>query len=471
MRRDLDFTKISGFLRSGLFGRKLLSNGLTPPTALVFSLRVGVAKARASLQLKLVERFIVLVALVQIFLLGQVIILVHYFGLDAVASFSFVAADEWCEANSGLGVHCFGDYSFLRNAIVSGNPWDPPWSSTYPASSLFPVALVVAFESATGSFSAGLAAYLVALFVAVSAPWVVLIFRNTGLSLSTKALALFVFGPLSLPALIVLDRGNTVGFVVPALVLVLLGLAAGNSRIAALGIVLAVLVKPQFILMAFLLVKMKKWALLLGSLLTISVVEIGAFLAFGPSQLASNIAQAIGSAGNYNSGSFSWTAFPTNVSITGALQNLMASMGLSNTSLDLNVISIGLFSLLFLALVIRSAALSSYSWAIVLIGFSAFGPSTTWAYYLIIAPVTFSLLALEAKTAVLSRQPKSHSRVALLRSRIVTFIALLAHLLSLSTVLLPVPTAGDRTALPLFVITPLVWLALAALLTFSPRKE
>ncbi len=57
-------------------------------------------------------------------------------------------------------------------------------------------------------------------------------------------------GAAAIPAWMVVDRGNTAGFVVPIALVFLVGLSRWRSGLVAGMVVLAKLVKPQFAVLA-----------------------------------------------------------------------------------------------------------------------------------------------------------------------------------------------------------------------------
>lgn len=230
------------------------------------------------------------VGLANIFLVIQIILLLNYSKMDPIASLSWFAVDSWCDADGGQGwgVHCFGDYSMVRNAIESGNPWSADFRLNYPPSALVLHLIGFAVERATSSFNAGLFTYLFLLFSALSTPWLLAASSNSHLTGAEKVMALSVVGPFSVPSLIVIDRGNSVGFVVAALLVAALGAKRNNPLMYSIGVVAAGMVKPQLFILATALLSKKEWRLFFGTA-TAAIVSNLILLGIVPGKFVDNL--------------------------------------------------------------------------------------------------------------------------------------------------------------------------------------
>ncbi len=76
-------------------------------------------------------------------------------------------------------------------------------------------------------------------------------------SQSNFVLMLLLIGPTSIPALITLDRGNTVGFLPPIIFYFVLSIIKNNKIHSSVAILLLSFIKPHFILLALIFVIFK----------------------------------------------------------------------------------------------------------------------------------------------------------------------------------------------------------------------
>ena len=172
-------------------------------------------------------------------------VLAGYFGQSVNAGLSFRAADGWCDAaKEGVGVHCFGDFYYLiflsKQATV--------WGSAYTPTAMIPhiISNFIAENIFGGRVTLFL--YLGVLSAALLAPALFIAHRASGVL--PRLGTILVFGVGTLPFLIAMDRGNSVGFAVPWLLAFAIYLDRKPTWIAPLAIVCAACVRPQFILLS-----------------------------------------------------------------------------------------------------------------------------------------------------------------------------------------------------------------------------
>ena len=380
----------------------------------------------------------------------QVITLLNYSRLDPVASLSWFAWDSHCDTDSGegWGVHCFGDYAFVRNAIESGNPWSSSYRLNYTPSALGFTALAYGVEHLTGVYNAGLFFYLFLMLICLSTPWFFLVALDRRLAITEKFLALGVLGPLAVPALIALDRGNSIAFAVPGIFLFSWGVLQQNPKITALGIVLASIIKLQFAgLVLFLLLK-RKWRHAIGTTVGFFALNLMSALAFpvGLNEVLAGVFRALSSFG----GEFSIeNTHPQIVSLAKGIYFL--SFGTASHTIA-TITSLLLAMVSIVAIFFLRRLLSDRELAIILVILVAITNTVTFSYYLVVFQVVAFLALSAEKTA---RNDETGDRVSFVarwqkKSQTVLLIV------SLSAVLFPIFTGPYGTLWTTMELTPVV---------------
>jgi hypothetical protein len=250
------------------------------------------------------------------------VVLDHYFSKDVVTSLTQFPADTHvCEPTTeGLGNHCFADYGFVRLLAPLPNPWDAYNGSyfNYPAAGLLPLLGPYAIGLLSGSLRVGLFVYVALLFAGLSIPaW----WASAGKSIGIRILIIGAFGALSAPALMALDRGNSVGFLAPVLLLLFVSLRRANDTGVVVAIVLAVIIKPQFVALFLLFLLMRKWKAGAIALLAVAITNFAAYL-FWPADFPSTIPQTLGNIARYGSGVSLFGEFPANVSFAESFHQI-----------------------------------------------------------------------------------------------------------------------------------------------------
>ncbi len=199
-----------------------------------------------------------------------------------------------------VGRHCFGDYALQVNIGAQPNPWEPHevvvsghplrlLGANYPAASTVPHITFGLLGQWLHAPRLGLLAYLLALTIAFLTPAVWAARGARGL----ERIVVFVScGIAATPAWMAIDRGNSVGFVVPIALLFLVALCQQRWRLAVVMVILAALVKPQFAVLAFALFAARQWRL--GSLTVAgaAICSIAAYLLW-PRDFPKTITQSI----------------------------------------------------------------------------------------------------------------------------------------------------------------------------------
>ena len=167
---------------------------------------------------------------------------------------SVLVKDGWCpETNSGIGLHCFGDYYSPVAGFSMENPWANGYAYTPIAHQQF-----APFEFLGRLFDTprvGLLAYLLTGFISLLIP---LIWAGRGERTFTPVYAI-IFGVFGTPLLSALDRGSVVMFTTPILLYYALAILRENWSRAAFAIVLLSVVKPQYLTLLLPLLIFRRW--------------------------------------------------------------------------------------------------------------------------------------------------------------------------------------------------------------------
>jgi hypothetical protein len=131
-------------------------------------------------------------------------------------------------------------------------------------------------------------------------------------------LPIALIGVLTQPFLMTLDRGNSVGFAVPFLLLFALFLNRNPQWVAPVAVVLAAGVRPQFAALALGFLAFGRWWAFLWSLVAVLVTNVLAF-AFWPGGWGSNLQAWFTNVTQYQSSSPLTNNFPANLSTAHAM--------------------------------------------------------------------------------------------------------------------------------------------------------
>lgn len=413
--------------------------------------------ARVAISSPVWDRTLALIGALQLVLLIQSMTMFGYLGVNPIASLSYFANDSHCQVlrGEGIGTHCFGDYAFVRNAILDGNPWEEP-ALPYPAASLFPFFFGLVAETIFGSFNSGLFFYLGLLALAVSTPWIVLFLTNSNLSWSTRILSSLVIGPLSLPALITLDRGNSIGFVLPALLFFSMGVLARSPVVAATGIVIAIVVKPQFALLLLIFIAMKKWSFFWFGMIISLILQGAAYAAFQIESLLSNFLLTLRNVASFSGSQPEATLYPINVSLFRPISELVSLFEFSFATKFFLPVWGGFLAATILLLVFLSGKgkISLATTGLSLLVLASLSTPVTWGYYLV-----FSQAGLFIVLAKAGFEGVNGGRAGQKRSLDVVDLAWLTAIsFSLTSLLLPIVTSGHPTFLSTHFFSPYLWL-------------
>lgn len=121
----------------------------------------------------------------------------------------------------------------------------------------------------------GMITYLLTLTLAVLSPaaW-----ATRGARGLEKLLVFLALGAAAIPAWAVVDRGNSAGFEVPIALAFLVALCRRRWGVVAITVVLGAIIKPQFAVLAAVLLAARQWRLGAAALVGIAMSNIAAYL-------------------------------------------------------------------------------------------------------------------------------------------------------------------------------------------------
>jgi hypothetical protein len=414
-----------------------------------------------------------------------------YFGVDVFASLTYLSVDLNCltdhPATEAIGVHCFGDYYQVVDFTLRADPWSGR-HSIYPAAGMLPNLLFGRIGFALNAPRVGLILFLLLLAVAVMVPaW----WASKDKTISIRLITIALFGIVSIPALMTLDRGSSVGLVTPALLAFLIGLRTHNHRLTVVSIMLASLVRPQYFLLVAALAIQRKWKHFFATLALVVATNLVAYL-FWPSRLPGTIVESIFKALPFGGCYSLANPYPANVSFARGLYELellfRTVLGLplaeSWTNDASRFIGPSIFVALTIALFILRKTIPAHIVGVLILAATSLFPATIWSYYLVFA-IPVAAIALRDPSGVepdrfVWRGVFDSDRIDGRKSAAVLLVVL-ATAFTLTRLLIPsivtVAIIGNPVRSDLLATTsdliPLLWLvaAIAVVIGWIPRRS
>ena len=208
------------------------------------------------------------------------------------------------------------------------DPWGPyptflPWDNyqagwvNYPAAALIPQLLFAVPAQLLGAPRLGLIAFLLILTAAVLAP----AFWAARGARGLERLVVFVaLGAAATPAWAVVDRGNSVGFLAPIALVFLVALRRERLGLVAVTVLLAALLRPQFVVLAAALFASRRWRLGGVAVGGAVIANFAAYLLW-PRDFPLSVVQSVRGVFGYGGSPYAVTS-PYNVSFASALFHL-----------------------------------------------------------------------------------------------------------------------------------------------------
>ncbi|RUP01488.1 MAG: DUF2029 domain-containing protein [Mycobacterium sp.] len=378
-------------------------------------------------------------------------ILAQYYSIDVLSSLLSPPYDCMADWGTAVGRHCFSDYAIPVSFGLRANPWEPyplylppdfkPAYNNYPAAGMLPAVIFGAAGKWLGIPNIGLLGYLIVLAAACFSPAI----WAARAEASVQRVVVFVAcGAAAIPAWMAIDRGNSVGFVVPIMLMYLVALCRQRWGQVCVMVILAALVKPQFSVMLVVLLAARRWRLAGVTVAGIVASNLAAY-ALWPRQFPRTIAQTIHNTLGYGSGSMS----VTNVNVSFGKGLLMVADGMKaarNGGVVPNDFLAGPRNLLgyavLLIVVVSTIALGRrippVMAGVALIATASLFPAVSNRYYLVFAlPIA----------ALIVRYPDGPSKTGLFdcaaatggRRRALAICVVLATAISLAQIALPGP--------------------------------
>ncbi|CAM3035589.1 hypothetical protein BST27_18420 [Mycobacterium intermedium] len=193
-------------------------------------------------------------------------VLTQYYSVDVLSSLISEPHDCMADWGTKVGRHCFSDYALPISVGMRPNPWDlyplyyppdfRPVFNNYTAAGMLPQMVFGILGSWLGAPRVGLLGYQLLLTISVLSPAMWAMRSARGLE---RAMVFVACGFAAIPAWMTIDRGNSVGFVVPIALVFLVALCWRRWGLVAVMVVLAALVKPQFAVIGVVLLAARQW--------------------------------------------------------------------------------------------------------------------------------------------------------------------------------------------------------------------
>lgn len=317
---------------------------------------------------------------------------------------------ELCKypGDEGIGTHCFLDY------------YEGEFAQNYPPASKWIFQPFVAIEKVTGSALTALYVWLIASALALLTPLWWATRRQPALRWP-----LLVLGVASSAFAGPLDRGNSVAFVVPFLLVFAVGTLRSIPAMAITGIVGAAVIKPQYAVLLIVPFVLGRWREVGRSLLGIGVIQ-GVGFAFGEAGFVDEARQFVRASLNRST---EYAVFDSsNVSFSQTLHDIarltQGWLGWGTRLTDFeyeNRNTIVLLVLLVSTAVARVAARRSRNDLVVIIGLvvASLCVGTTYYYYqcfvfVVAALITRDPRVLEGSRGILDAPNRTSTSTALL---------------------------------------------------------
>ncbi|MGO9100842.1 glycosyltransferase family 87 protein [Mycobacterium sp.] len=227
-------------------------------------------------------------------------VLTQYYSIDVLSSLVSVPEDCFLDWGAQIGRHCFSDYGWSLGLGMEPNPWGQPYplllpwynyqpqANGYPAAAILTPTLFGLFGRWLHAPQLGLLAYVLVLTVACLIP---AIWAARGARGLERVVVFVALGAAAIPAWMTIDRGNSVGFVVPILLVFLVALRRRRWGLVAIMVVLAALVKPQFAVLGVALLAARQWRLSGLAVVGVLISNLAAYLLW-PRDFPKTIAQS-----------------------------------------------------------------------------------------------------------------------------------------------------------------------------------
>jgi len=181
-----------------------------------------------------------------------------YFRVSIPESIAYLTVDGQCDpiGIEGMVRHCWQDYGqFIGlNGMLIG-PDDNQFILNYPPIGRLVFRMFEVLGLAIGTTPA-LVVFLVVNLIGLLVPAV---WASRGMGWPQRVLVISLLGVATLPTLAALDRGNNLGFLVPALLVFLVALVQRRYQLVVAMIIVLAQFKPQYLVLVFALMAVREW--------------------------------------------------------------------------------------------------------------------------------------------------------------------------------------------------------------------
>lgn len=311
----------------------------------------------------------------------------------------------WCTVpGQSIGPHCFGDYAIVDDFFWGDNDaWNGGGklpASNYSAIAWLPALATFHLGEVLGGGQIGVLIFLALSVACLVVPAVWAGWKRW----STHApVAVAVIGLAAGPALMALDRGNSVALAVPFLCLFAVAYVRRNFALVTVAVVGAALLRPQLAVLAVVLLVHRQYRMLLVSALSTAALTVAGFVFFP--HFPANLLGWLRSLVAYNTVKSSGDGYPVNLGLGRSLVVLVDMSGLGQLMgsvrredlvlwLDQNGMLLNLLALALGAVVLflRARVLNPLWVVLIVLCMTLWTSSTVYAYYLAIFLVPAALL-------------------------------------------------------------------------------
>lgn len=379
-----------------------------------------------------------------------------YFGEHFSEAVSFLIKDGHCDpVVNGFGNHCFGDFVSPMNEAQKGLFFI---ANSAPANLIYDfIDYLVGDQPVPRSVTIG---YLVLMLVGLSYPVI-------WSSLHTRTpfyKCLILCGPLTIPGLAVLDRGNNFGLAIPFLLAFAILFIQGKDKKATGFLIIASIFKPHLlVLLVIFLINQKIWHFARGACYGLAL-HLSASLVYQPNPLKALETHwhQLSAYGTYVSLD---NPIVANISIAKGFNTLFKSMHIFSSSELISVIQkdptkvgLGVFCISTLLMWKDREHLTKTEQLTILLPLSVMFPGTTFLPYLAFVLV---IVPIQLMSKAISVSVSEDSRSLLRLDKYVDISLLFAISLSLCPLILPNSSVGGRQLTTISLI-PLVWIQFIA---------
>ena len=362
-----------------------------------------------------------------------------YLGFDFFVSKTYYSSDHLCNPSTqGLGVHCWSDYYGPVIDLDSGNPYTISKPTLYPPASLMPFMIFKSLTDLTGIPWLGLAAYLFTMSALISySVWA----ATRGLSFERRVIIFSTLVLLSPAVLSTLDRGNSAGFLIPALVWLFSSIRNQKSSQTVFSLVLLTVIKPHYgvLAVAFILTgRAKEGSKALGLGMILNILP---FLLFWPREFPNNFHFWITTLVSYQDYGSVTSFWPQNMSFSQSIYLFFYSLHVATGSQLQPALSFiasiqGLWGFSVLLLVIalvytfrKKLTLTQVS--IIVVSAITMTSAITYFYYTIVAIPFLLNLHKESKISAVVANKVQQNDIQDMRNNKIDFALWLASILTL----------------------------------------